>query len=176
DEPAERFGFTRHTFDGDVSISPFRFVAFRGGYTRETIDRTNPSSGELTRYVEKTTEDIGRVSVDLTNVGWLTLRGVYEHSKRVGSGFDFEPLIDRGEQPELRQFDIADRNKDSFRGIFTLTPVSQFSVNASAGIGKEDYPGGTFGLRNNNNNVYSIGFDFLPVESISAGVNYGYEK
>jgi MtrB/PioB family decaheme-associated outer membrane protein len=175
-EGTELFGFTRHTFDGDVSVTPYRYVAFRGGYTKETIDHTNPSTGAVTRYVEKTTEDIGRASVDLTNVGWLTLRGIYEHSKRVGAGLDLEALIDIGEQPSLRQFDIADRTKDSFRGIFTVTPVSQFSVNASAGIGKEDYPGANFGLRNNNNHVYSIGFDFVPIDAVSAGFTYGYEK
>src|SRR5690242_19444570 len=55
-------------------------------------------------------------------------------------------------------------------------PVSIFSLNASAGIGKEDYPGAYFGLRNNDNHIYSVGFDFVTVESVSAGITYGYEK
>jgi MtrB/PioB family decaheme-associated outer membrane protein len=175
-ESAARLGFTRRTFDGDASVSPFRYVAFRAGYTREEIDHTNPSTGELTRMVDKTAEDTGRVSVDLTNVGWVTLRGVYEHSKRVGTGLDVRTLLDIGEQPSLRQFDIADRNKDSVRGIVQIMPVAAFSVNASVGVGSEEYPGGGFGLRNNDNHVYSIGFDFAPTDAISAGVVYGYEK
>ncbi len=55
-------------------------------------------------------------------------------------------------------------------------PVAQFSVNASAGVGTEEYPGTNFGLRNNDNNVYSLGVDFVPLDSISMGVTYGYEK
>jgi MtrB/PioB family decaheme-associated outer membrane protein len=175
-EAAERIGFTRHTFDGDAAISPFRYVSFRGGYTREDIDHTNPSTGEMTRFIEASTEETGRVSVDLTNVGWLTLRGVFEHSKRVGTAIDPAEMLAIGEQPSLRQFDIADRNKDSFRGIVQIMPVSVFSVNASAGIGKEDYPGANFGLRNNDNHVYSVGFDFVPVDAVNAGISYGYEK
>jgi hypothetical protein len=175
-EHTELNGFTRRTFDADASVTPFKYIAFRAGYTREDIDHANPSSGATDRYIEKSAEDTGRLSVDLTGIGWLTVRGIYEHGQRRGSGLDLQTLIEIGEQPSLRQFDIADRNRDSVRGIVTVMPVAQFSINASAGIGSEEYPGTNFGLRNNDNHVYSLGFDFVPIESISMGVTYGYEK
>src|SRR4029453_10353067 len=109
-----------------------------GGYTRFDIDYANPSSGVSHRMIEKDGEDPGPVSLDLTNVGWLTVRGIFERSKRVGEGLNIEELIAIGEQPSLRQFDISDRNKDS--------------------------------------NVYSRGVDFAPIDQISMGVTYGYEK
>jgi hypothetical protein len=166
---SEPFGSTRHTFDADASFTPVRHVGFRAGYTREEVDRTF-------RIVEKTTEDIARASVDLTGLSWLTVRGVFEHSKRVGSGVDGLELLAIGEQPLLRQYDISDRNQNRFNAIVLITPVSQFSVNASAGIGTQEYPGTTFGLRNNDNHVYSVGFDFVPSDTISLGASYGYEK
>lgn len=169
-------GFTRRTFDADASLAPFKYIAFRGGYTREDIDHANPSTGETGRYIEKSVEDTGRLSVDLTGIGWLTVRGIYEHGQRRGAGLDLQTLIGIGEQPSLRQFDISDRNRDSFRTIVTVMPVAQFSVNAAAGIGREEYPGTNFGLRNNDNHVYSLGFDFVPIDSVSMGVTYGYEK
>jgi len=175
-EHTELLGFTRRTFDGDASVTPFKYLALRGGYTRYDIDYANPSSGISHRMIEKSVEDTGRVSLDLTNVSWLTVRGIFERSKRVGEGLNIEELIAIGEQPSLRQFDIADRNKDSFRAIVTVMPVAQFSVNGSAGIGREEYPGTNFGLRNNDNNVYSLGVDFAPIDKISMGVTYGYEK
>ena len=133
------------------------------------MDRTH-------RIVEKTTEDIGRASVDLTGLGWLTVRGVFEHSKRVGSAVDTLELLSIGEQPSLRQYDISDRNQNRFNAIVQITPLSQFSVNASAGIGTQEYPGTNFGLRNNDNHVYSVGFDFVPSDRVSLGASYGYEK
>jgi MtrB/PioB family decaheme-associated outer membrane protein len=172
----ELIGFTRRTFDADASYSPSRYVGVRAGYTREDSDHANPSTGETTRYLQKTVEDTGRLSMDLTGIGWLTLRGIYEHGKRVGSGLDLATLIAIGEQPSLRQFDVADRNTDSFRGIVQFMPVSQFSVNATAGVGREEYPGTNFGLRNNDNHVYSIGFDYVPIDAVSMGVTYGYER
>jgi hypothetical protein len=166
---SEPFGSVRHTFDADASFTPIRHVGFRAGYTREAVDRTH-------RMVEKTTEDIARASIDLTGLGWLTVRGVFEHSKRAGSAVDGLELLAIGEQPSLRQYDISDRNQDRVNAIVQVTPLSQFSVNASVGIGKQEYSGTYLGLRNNDNHVYSLGFDFVPSANVSLGASYGYEK
>jgi MtrB/PioB family decaheme-associated outer membrane protein len=166
---SEPFGSIRHTFDADASFTPVRYVGFRAGYTREEVERTH-------RIVEKTTEDIARASVDLTGLGWMTVRGVFEHAKRVGSTPDELELLSIGEQPTLRQFDISDRDQDRFNVILQVTPLSQFSVNASAGIGRQEYPRTNFGLRNNDNHVYSVGFDVVPSDKVSLGASYGYEK
>jgi len=166
---SEPFGSIRHTFDADASFTPVMYVGFRAGYTREDVDRTY-------RIVEKTTEDIARASVDLTGLSWLTVRGVFEHSKRTGSAVNGLELLAIGEQPLLRQFDISDRNQDRFNAIVQITPASQFSVNASAGVGSQEYPNSYFGLRNNDNHVYSVGFDFVPSDKVSLGASYGYEK
>ena len=48
---------------------------------------------------------------------WLTLRGVYEHAQRVGSGLDEQALDDIGEQISLRQFDISDRTSNRVSAI-----------------------------------------------------------
>ena len=166
---SEPFGSVRHTFDADATFTPMRYVGFRAGYTREEVDRTF-------RIIEKTTEDIGRASVDLTGLGWLTVRGVFEHSKRVGSAPDGLELLSIGEQPLMRHYDIADRNQNRFNAIVQVTPLSQFSLNASAGIGTQDYPASYFGLRDSDSHVYSAGFDFVPSDRVSLGASYGYEK
>jgi MtrB/PioB family decaheme-associated outer membrane protein len=166
---SEPLGYTRHTFDADASFSPAAYVGFRAGYTREETDRSF-------RIVEKTTEDIGRFSVDLTGVSWVTLRGVYEHGQRRGSPVDEAELVAIGEQPSLRQFDISDRDRDRFSAIVYVMPTSFLSFSGSAGVGRENYPGTNFGLRSNDNNVYSIGFDLVPDDKVNFGVNYGWEK
>ena len=166
---SEPFGQKRHTFDADVSISPTRILGFRAGYTREEVDRTF-------RIVENTTEDIGRVSMDLTGLSWVTVRGVFEHSKRRGSAVNGLELLSIGEQPTLRQYDISDRDQDRFSTIVTVTPTSEFSVTSSIAFGRQEYPGTNFGLRNNDNNVYSLGFDYVPIDKVSMGVTYGFEK
>ena len=166
---SEPFGQTRHTFDADATYSPIRHVGFRAGYTREEVDRTY-------RIVEKTTEDIGRASVDLTGVAWLSVRGVFEHSKRRGTPVDALELLAIGEQPTLRQYDISDRDQDRFSTIIMVTPISPLSLNATVSWGRQEYPGTNFGLRNNDNHVYSVGFDYVPADKVSMGLTYGFEK
>ncbi|MGE5242702.1 MAG: MtrB/PioB family outer membrane beta-barrel protein [Betaproteobacteria bacterium] len=175
---SELFGYTRHTFDADASFSPIRYVGIRGGYTREQVDRTF-------RWIEATTEDVARTSIDLTGISWVTVRGVYEHSKRTGANsITAEELIAESQQPGQGMYDISNRNRDRFSAIVTVTPVSMFSITGSAAAGKDDYPApagitavNQFGLLNNDNRIYSIGFDLVPVEDkVILGATYGYEK
>src|SRR5262245_33422748 len=166
---SEPFGSVRHTFDADASFTPVMYVGFRAGYTREEVDRTY-------RIVEKTTEDIARASVDLTGLGWLTVRGVFEHSKRRGTPVDALELLAIGEQPTLRQYDISDRDQDRFSTIIMVTPISPLSLNTTVSWGRQEYPGTNFGLRNNDNHVYSVGFDYVPADKVSMGLTYGFEK
>jgi hypothetical protein len=163
------YSVTRRTFDADASLTPVPYTALRVTYTREQISQTFGT-------FDTTTEDTVRLSADGTGVSWLTLRAVYEHAKRVGSGLDEQALDDMGEQVSLRQFDISDRNSDRFSAIVQLTPLSSLSFNGTASAGKEDRPGTVFGLRSNTNHSYSLGFDFVPREAVSLGLSYEYEK
>ncbi len=163
------YSFTRKILDVDASFTPIRYAAFRAGYTRETVDQSF-------RSFDTSTENTLRLSADATGINWLTVRAVYEHGKRVGSGFDEQTLDDIGEQVSLRQFDISDRNSDRFSGIFIVSPLSQLSLNWTAFVGREDRPGAVFGLRSNNNTGFSAGFDYVPGNAVSAGVSYEYEK
>jgi MtrB/PioB family decaheme-associated outer membrane protein len=163
------YSYSRRTLDADVSLTPITYAAFRVGYTREVDDQTF-------RSFATTTQDTVRASIDATGVRWLTLRAVYEHAKRVGSGLDEQTLDDIGEQISLRQFDISDLTSDRFSTILMVTPMSQLSFNASISAGREDRPATAFGLRSNDNTSYSVGFDFVPRDPVSLGLNYTYES
>jgi MtrB/PioB family decaheme-associated outer membrane protein len=165
-EPAS---FKRGTLDLDASFTPYKYLGFGLGMTREDSDRTF-------RIFEKTAENSFRVTADSTGNQYVTARAKYEHSRRTGSGFDEALLDEVGEQPLTRHFDIADRDRDRATLIVTVTPVAQFDINASASTGKDDYRNTGFGLRDNNNNAWSLGFDVLPNEKVNLGFNYGAEK
>ena len=168
---SENIGYTRKTFDVETSVTPMTYTALRVGYTRENLKQT------FRTYAGSDTDTV-KVSFDTSGSPWVMLRAVYEHSKRTGTGLDPETLIEIGEQPAMRQFDIASKDSDRFSGVLQLTPVSQFAITASAGVGKEDYPDTAtgFGLRNNDNHDYSIGVDFVPNDIVSLGVSYQYAK
>jgi MtrB/PioB family decaheme-associated outer membrane protein len=159
----------RKTLDLDASFTPSEYVGIGVGLTRDDGDRTF-------RIFEKTAEDSYRVSIDSTGNQYVTLRGKYEHSKRTGSGFDAAAIAEVGEQPGMEHYDVADRKRDRTTATVTFTPVSMFDVNASVSTGKDNYYNSGFGLRDNKNNTWSVGFDVAPSEKVNFGLNYGFEK
>jgi len=163
------FSLNRKLFQAEVSLTPYRYSAFRVAYNREQIDQTF-------RFFDTTTENTVSVSYDVSGISWLMARAVYEHAKRVGTGFDETALDDIGEQVSLRQFDISDRTANRFSLVAQATPVSSFSINGAAQLSDEDRPGTVFGLRSNDGRSYSIGADYVPRPSISIGAEYTWEK
>jgi len=163
------FSFTRKAVDVEASWTPQAFAAFRAGYTRETVKQEF-------RVVDDTTENTFRLSADTTRLRWLTLRAVYEHNTRTGSGVDEQALDDIGEQVSLRQFDISDKNADRFSGIFIVAPTASLSLNATAFVGRENRPDTEFGLRSNDNDGVGAGIDYVPDERVSFAASYLYEK
>jgi MtrB/PioB family decaheme-associated outer membrane protein len=164
----EPTSFKRKTLDLDASFTPVTYLSVGAGFGHEGADRTF-------RIFEETSENTFRLSADSTANQYVTLRTKYEYSKRDGSGFEGHLLDDVGEQPTTRHFDIADRKRSRFTGIVTVTPVSWLSLNGTAWTGHDDYYATGFGLRDNENRAYGIGFDAAPIDTVSFGLNYGRE-
>ncbi|HSL20992.1 MAG TPA: MtrB/PioB family decaheme-associated outer membrane protein [Vicinamibacterales bacterium] len=164
----EPLSLTRYTFDADASFTPVPLTALRLGYSRNIDDRTF-------RIYERTAENVVRASVD-SSAGFVTVRGIVERAQRRGSGFDEHLLVAVGEQVALRHYDVADRDRDRITALVQLVPVDAFGLTASASYGKDDYLNSYFGLRNNENNGYSITADFMPGSRMAAAVSYTNEK
>lgn len=166
---SEPFSVRRQSADFDASVTPHKFVAFGAGYSHDASKATY-------RIFERTAEDTFRVSVDSTATAFFTVRLKYEFSRRTGSGFDEALLEEVGEQPEMRHFDVADRDRSRLTGLATLTPVGWLALNGTLGIGRDDYRNTGFGLRDNRNRNYGFGADVTPSETVTLGVSYEREK
>ena len=162
--------YTRHTFDGDMTYSPFRHMGIRGGYTFAANDQPE-------RWVPTTHENIGRASIDLTGFTYFSARAIYEYAKKTGETVEAAEILAEGEQPALGHYDIANRNRQRTSGVFTYTPISALSFTGTIGWLKDEYPASQFGLTNNSNTTYSIGFDAVPIENrLTFGATYGRDK
>lgn len=165
----EPFGYIRNWVDADASYDVASFAALRVGYGLEKVERTF-------RYLENTTEHAIRASIDSTGNNYVSVRGVYEHSKRTGSGLDEEVLDDVGEQISLRQFDISDRDRDRIYTVVQVTPVAVLGFNGTIGAGRDKRPSAYFGLQEAQTRFYSIGFDVTPSDVVSGGLMWGFDK
>ncbi len=163
----ERHGGARQSFDADVTMR-VSGSTLGAGYTMKKAEYEE-------RIFESSTENTARLIYDAFSSQWFTLHGKYEHAIRRGQGLNTAELSAIGEQPGMRTFDIADRDRDLFTMTGTITPASTVSINLSAGTGKDAYPHSQFGLFNAKHGIYSIGIDAVPTDRITAGVSYDYE-
>jgi MtrB/PioB family decaheme-associated outer membrane protein len=166
---SEPFDYTRGFFDVNAVYTGFRHAALRGGYSLQRDDRSY-------RFFENTTDHVARASVDTTGLGWLTLRGLYEHAKRTGSGFDEIAFSEISEQISLRQFDISDRVRDRVSAIVQAAPSGIVGLTGTIGFGRDDRPDQFFGLLDNHHRFYTVAVDLTPSETVSAEASYGRER
>ena len=165
---SEPFGMKRQTLDGDVRFDVIGPVALTLGASRNQEDRTH-------RIFESTVDNAFRVKLDSLSTGTLSVRTMYEYSQRRGDGFDVGLLTGASEQPGMRHFDLAERNRNRFTLVSSYMPVANWAINLSTGIGRDDYLNSEFGLRDNNHNIFGIGVDGTPTERVSLGASYSYE-
>jgi MtrB/PioB family decaheme-associated outer membrane protein len=165
---SEPFGMKRQTLDADVRFTPAGPVALTVGGSRNQEDRTH-------RIFESTVDNSLRVKLDSLSTGVLSVRTMYEYAQRRGEGFDVTLLTGASEQPGMRHFDLAERNRNRFTLISSYMPVANWALNLSTAIGRDDYLNSEFGLRDNNHNVYTFGVDGSPSERLNIGASYSYE-
>jgi MtrB/PioB family decaheme-associated outer membrane protein len=168
-EESLRMSYKRHNVDLDASVTPWAFTALRVGYGREQTHR-------VARIFDETVENTFRTSIDSTGYQYVTLRAVFEHAVRTGSGFERDLLDEVGEQPSMRHYDLSDRDRNRATFIMTVTPTEIIGLNASIAAGKDDYNDTGIGLRDNDHRVYSVGFDITPDDRVNLNATYGYEK
>ena len=109
----------------------------------------------------------------------MTVRVVYEHATRIGSGFSEASIEDGGAQPGLRFYDEADRDRNKGTLLFVAHSGRTWSTSRSRSpAAKDTYngPGHDFGLLNNTNTSYNVGVNLTPTKQVGFGANYGYEK
>jgi MtrB/PioB family decaheme-associated outer membrane protein len=167
----EPFGMVRHTLDADLKLKPASGVAAGIGFTRLVEDRTH-------RIFESTTDNVVRFSFDSVSYQYFTVRTKYEHAQRRGTGIEEgeRELASIGEQPGMRHFDVAARDRDRVTVLGSITPVTNVGVSLSVAAGKDDYLESLFGLRDNTHRVYGAGVDITPAERVVLSASYSYER
>ncbi len=116
------------------------------------------------------------MSADAVGTSWATFRAAYEFGSRTGSGLDEQALIDIGEQPEMRHYDLADRTRNRFTGQVDIVPSDVWTFSASGGVLHDDYPNTFFGLQDSTGRTFSLAADYQLPNGLGAGATYNYER
>ena len=167
--PSEYHSVKRSTFDVDAAFTVAPYTSLKAGYSQQGTDYTH-------RIWESTSEDVFRVSLDSTGTQRFMVRALYENRQRTGDGFNAHALEEVGELPTMRHFDVADRDRNRFTFIGTAMVSSIIEVNASAGVGRDEYTDSGHGLQSFDSDQYSIGANVAPDDRYSLTASYGWEN
>ena len=130
------------------------------GYTRN-------NSGYDFRIFDSTGENVLRVTADAVGSQWVTFRAKYEFADRSGSGLNEDLLVEIGEQPAMRHYDVADRTPESVHGADGCAcPTTGGLFSVSAGFGTDDYDDSYFGLQESTFRTFSLGADLPAAERL----------
>jgi MtrB/PioB family decaheme-associated outer membrane protein len=164
----EPFAHSRTTFDADATWTGLPPLAVTVGYTRN-------NTGHEFRIFENTGENVLHLTADTVASQWITFRADYELADRTGSGLNEELLVEIGEQPAMRHYDLADRSRNRFTGQVDVMPTDEWTFSASAGFGKDDFDDSYFGLQESTFRVFSLAADYRHPNGFGGGVSYNYE-
>jgi len=171
----EFLGYTRNHFDVDAAYTGLRHTSFGVGYGYYGADLKE-------RVYFKTTDNTLRASVDTVGNQYISFRAIYEHSQRRGDDFHAAVLEHAGEQPGMRHFDVADRDRNRVRILTNLMPTGDLGVNALIAWTKDEYlnpeqpRANSFGLFSYKSQTYGVGFDYLPGDTVGVGASYNFDK
>ena len=163
------YAHDRTTFDADATWDKLKPVALTVGYTHN-------GNGYDARILQSSGEDVFRVSADAVGSSWATFRVQYEVGSRTGSGLDEQVLIDIGEHPEMRHYDLADRTRNRFTGQVDIVPSDVWMFSVSGGLLHDDYSDTVFGLQESTGRTFSLAADYHQPNGLGAGATYNFER
>ena len=116
-------------------------------------------------------------NVNLSFINEKTSSSGYEYADRSRPGYYYEAVLTEiHEQPLLRHYDLANRNRKRLTGQVNFLPNELWSLTASAGFGDDDYDGSYFGLQENDFKTFSLGADYQGENGFGGGASYTYEN
>ena len=165
----ELFAHDRNTFDADAAWTGFRQLAL-------TVAYTNNHNGFDHRIFESTNENVLQLKADSTGFGWVSFRGRYQYGKRSGSGLDEASLVQIGEQPQMRHYDVADRTRNRFVGQVDLVPTEALTFSVSGGVGSDEFTDSYFGLQDAGFRNVTLSSDYMTPNGFGVGGSYNFER
>lgn len=169
----EPTGFKKHTAGVDLGFDVFRRSTLTLGYTFENTKREH-------REVASQDEHTYRATFDTKPLEWLDFRGAYEHAERDGD-YDFrvpfETLTGNPPQlPFLRKYDEANRVRDKVKFAATFYPADVLTVTGSITYWTDDYRDSTFGLLDDEHQIYTIDADYTFKDRAFLYAFYSFER
>ncbi|MBI4205107.1 MAG: MtrB/PioB family decaheme-associated outer membrane protein, partial [Betaproteobacteria bacterium] len=153
---AHRHPYTRQIGGLDATYGLLNGVRLKAGYGWEGMGR-----GE--REVANSSEHTTRAALDLTRLDWLLLRASYAVSWRRGDEYEVEGDVIL---PELRRFDVADRDRTRAELLARLFLHERLTLSTTYGRGTDEFPESAYGLQSDRSWTASAEVTWTPLDRL----------
>jgi hypothetical protein len=159
----EHFGWSIETVRGEVHVLPVHGLRLGISYG---VDKRMFDLGEY----EDVKDKVFTASVDYT-YGWASLHGVFTNFKREPGTAAEDPIWEGATFT-----DIAQRNRHTWSGLLTLTPVEKLAVSFTGQTQKNDFPESITGLLDQSFDTFGADVTYAASQKLSLTAGYVYEK
>lgn len=129
-------------------------IRLNAGLKRDELERTDQD-------VRKSEEDSYWGEIQFTSWAWLDTRLKYDHAKRDAKSFEEQGNFDRAENPLMRKFNMADRDRNRVTIEFDLTPTERFDVALSFYATEDEYNDSVIGLTESEETSINLDFNYI---------------
>jgi len=138
----------------ELRYRPRYNIRLNAGLKRDTLDRTYQD-------VRKTEEDSFWGEVQFTSWSWLGARLKLDHSSRDSKPFEEQGNYDRAENPLMRKFNMAERDRNRVTLEFDLTPTERFDIALSMYTTEDEYKDSVIGLTDSEENSINLDLNYI---------------
>jgi MtrB/PioB family decaheme-associated outer membrane protein len=140
-----------------------------GGYRRDEISRTLQEGAD-------TVEDTGWGRVTWQPFGWAGLAVKWGGANREVDEYVAVPAIIPPQNPLLRKFYMADRERQFVDGTLTIQAHERLSLVATGRYNNDDYVNSKIGLIASRERGATIGATWTPFDGASVFADYGWDR
>lgn len=157
------YSYTRNTYKLSAEHKPTATTKVSVGYNNQQYERTF-------QEVEKSEEVTVWASFVDRGIDNADFRIKGTRQRRDIDSYQVVPEIDGPENPLLRKYNMADRDRDTFGVRVDVAATNDIALGLSLDLAQDDYPDSTLGLTNSQES--SIGLDLSMLLTKATTVNF----
>lgn len=184
----EPFDYKQNQVKADLSYLLLKNTTLSVGYDQDVINRDH-------REAEETKENTYRAGIRTSLSDFAAAGGNYLKGKRRYDEYNGAVNLESHTQdyinttlnagtnprtwinhPDLRKFDVANRDRENYGTYVTIFPVDTVTVGVNYSQGNDDYPDTILGVIETGNETYTVDASFNPVETLSLYSFYTNER
>jgi MtrB/PioB family decaheme-associated outer membrane protein len=163
------FSYDRSQSKVELRFRPVYYFRLNAGVREDTVERT-------LQEVAETEEDTTWGEVQLSPTAWLNARFKVDNQEREATPYLPLETYGRAQNPRMRLFNLAERDRDRSTWELDLVPNEKFGISFSYYSTDDEYTNSLLGLTASEETSRSVDLNFMFSEQVNVYVFYSEDE